>query len=288
MFDWMTAIGQQDQSLEAQLARQDMAKKLQLLQQVAGDIEQKRQFGQRQKLDERQLDEQTAYRKSQQEATAQARAEAAKRAEVDDKRSRFSAIERTLKPGSAISQSEMPLMEEFGIGRNFTADPKDPLKFVYEAEEAKRLLTQAESQERLRQAQEARAQEDQKLQREANERARKEDERRAQAAQRAQQNHDRKQKALDTMAEAWPPQLRTKANRLAMEAAKGVEDNTWTGMDPGELAQKKMEAVEQVYAKVDAEFRQMKAMPPRVPAGNTVSGGRAGGSGKKYEIVKVE
>lgn len=263
MIDWLQALGQQDQSLEAMLARRDMTKHLKLLTDLAAEKAQREQFAQRQSLDERQLEEQTNYRKSVQEATAQERAAAAERARIDDERQQYQAIIQRLKPGMNITQAEMPIMEKFGQAGQFEADPNDPLRFVYMRQEGERLAAKAKQDEELELERERRAEEAAKRDQERLRLAQQEEERRQQREQRAAKAFEQKQKQLDTRAQNWPPHMRAKAAAKAKRAADGVSSGFFE--DKADLARKQQLAIEQVYDEIDAEVRALTHQPPALP-----------------------
>lgn len=219
---WTTALGMQDDSIEGMLARRDQSQNLRQaasVQQMAID---KEEFKQQQDMRRQELLENVRLREAQQEATNAYREEQKLERERDNERGLYSNITSGRKPGDRIGKSALDLIAkmEGGIG-DYTVDPNDPLQHIYKAEEAKRILAKAESDERIRAAQEKRAIEDQAMQRKqlelqqkAAERAEKDQQRKDSDEQRKKDRHTAAMDKLRKDAETVPPHLRPQFNKL--------------------------------------------------------------------------
>jgi len=283
--DWLTALGSADQSLEANLARRDVSKLQQLLMAAAQEKTQKEQFGEKMELERKSLTEQMALRRQAQEAMQLERDKQATERDVDNRRQRAFGIHGTLQPGGSIAQTEMPLMQEFGLEKDFSPDEADPLKFVYQAEQFKQKLAQAESQETIRQKAEERAQQAQILQQKAAERdekrlqmAQKDQERRNQAEQRNQEKHRQNMQKLNKQAtDDVPVHLRPQFNKLVEDKIKENEPG-WFDFTSEAYGREQAirEALDEIKKLVPGAVKATPASPPAPTApGN-----------KKYKIIR--
>lgn len=268
---WTTALGMQDDSIEGMLARRDQSQNLRQLATVEQQAIDKEEFKQSQQLEREKLLENVRLRQQQQEATEVYRQQQQAERDADNKRSQYSSLTSGRKPGDRIGKSALDLIGEFEGGTgDYMADPNDPLQFIYKAEEAKRLLAKAESDERLRAAQEKRANEDQAMQRKqlelqqrAAERADKDQARKETDEQRKRDRHTAAMAKLQKDAETLPAHLRPQFNKLVDDLVKEGQP-AWYDFQS--------EAVGREKAMSEALDRIRKQVPGAIsvpPLGNT-------------------
>lgn len=263
---WGTALGAQDDSIEGMLAKRDMTKQIQMLAQLAKQQEDTRQFNAGHQLDRQQLIENVRLRQAQQEATQQQREEMTRERERDNKRGLYGQMTSGRKPGDRVGKSALDVIAEFEGGTgDYAPDPNDPLQFIYKAEEAKRLLAKAESDERMRQAAEKRAQEDQarqrkqfELQQKAAERAEKEEQRRAKEFEMKEEKFVKQQAEIQKRVEALPVHLRPAVKARAEQKIKDAK--TLNPLDDDRLSAAKAWA--EAAMEVEQEARKNGQMPP--------------------------
>lgn len=276
MIDWVSALAAQDQSLEGLMAKQDLSKKIALLNDVVRTKQQKtiaddsraeksREFDIRQKelgeiRDER-LSRQATIDKDRQDTM---------------KRTRYNTIHDNLKPGDRMKRGpDFDLMGEFGTGGQFEADPNDPDAMIYQRHQFEQGQAKLKLDEELRKAQEGREKERLKLAQDADKRAQHDEDRRAKAAERSAKLFEQKQAAMNEKLATMPPELRA---QVAKEQATFLKTNTQGMMEDDATYQERIHAAfEGILNKTEADAVAAGRMKPRVPVvqprGNAAGGG---------------
>lgn len=264
---WSTALGAQDQSLEAQMARRDVSKLQNMLLNVSKEGENRRQFGEEQKFKEKQLEETSALRKSQQEYLQHERQAAAERARIDDTRQNYTALTSGQKPGMSYTASQMPLIREHGREADYEQNPNDPNRFIYMRHEAERLAAKAKQDEELEIAREKRQQEAQKIAQAQLELSRKAGERADKDAERRDKAYDARQRAIDAKANELTITGRQKVAAKVRDIEKAIQPGgglfgVFGGLAPEDAMTKKMDMIESLYNEELDKERKFKGMPP--------------------------
>jgi hypothetical protein len=276
-FDWNTVINSQDQSLEAILARQDMSKNMQMLQQVKQEAERQRsnqvdesQRATQLKQQNEQHVESVKYRQQQDEKSDE-------RARVDDERARFSTSIQGRTPGQVYDKAHMDLEGKYGNPQEYEQDPKDSNKFIYRRHEGERIIAKAKQDEEIELQQRADAKERLKLAQEENARQReeldlrrKDEQRKVDRAAQLKQAHEQRMKKIVADAGKLPAMFGQQFNKLTEDI---MEENKagWLGLgEEGAFA-----------ARESAAAEALRRLQSKVP-GNVSApplGGRGAGPG---------
>lgn len=147
--DWLAALSTQDQSFEAQLAKRDLSKKIALLQDIAQQAEQRRQFGQRQGLDERQLAAHIEENKARMAEAQATQAELKRAREIDDARQQVG--QDLAAPAGTIIRDPQAVsrLRKAGVGDRLSPEIVGPQPegatpgYVLDAQEAQRKADEA-------------------------------------------------------------------------------------------------------------------------------------------------
>lgn len=270
---WTTALGMQDDSIEGMLARRDQSQNLRQLAGVQQQAIDKEEFRQQQDMRRQELLENVRLREAQQDATNAYREQQQAERAADNERSQYSSLTSGRKPGDRIGKSALDLIGKFEGGTgDYSVDPNDPLQHIYKAEEAKRILAKAESDERIRAAQEKRAIEDQAMQRKqlelqqkAAERAEKDQARKESDEQRKRDRHTAAMTKLKKDAEAVPPHLRPQFNKLVEDL---ITESQPAWYDFQSEAMGREQAMQKALEKINKQIPGAIQVPP--PTGATV------------------
>lgn len=261
MVDWINALSAQDKSLEGMMARRNLQPQLESLARIAQEKERQRiaqeQHAAEMAAAEKERQEALAFRRQQQEQMNRER-------ETDNKRQRYSIVQGNLKPGDRMRRGpDFDLMNEFGTGTQFEADPNDPDSFIYRKAEYDQLQAKLKTEQELEKAREKRAQRDQQLQEQAEKRAQAEEKRREQREQRASQQFERRQQALDKQLSAMPVEIRNQAAKEAQVITSSMEQGMFE--DDAEYRARVHQAIAEAYDRHEQKAIAAGLMSPKTP-----------------------
>lgn len=222
--DWINGLASQDQSIESLMAKQSLQKSLGPLIDVAGLAQQK----QRNEQDRAEKAQEFAVRQAEVSETHRKAEEDRKQAEEDRKiaakQSRYNVIHDNLKPGDRVPKGpDANLISEFSTGGQLTDDPNDPTQLIYQEAAFKQAQLKAETDAKLKKAQDQREAEGLALRKEQNDREKEVAKRQADAAKRAQQTFDEKHKEQSSAVEKLDPLTR---GLVLKEDAAWLKNNT--------------------------------------------------------------
>jgi hypothetical protein len=262
--DWIAARAEQDQSMEALLAKRNLERQMGQLLDVARASEQQRSNRADEENRAKNLTEQAEYRKAVQAQTAAERDRMQREREIDNKRARYSAGAARRKPGDRIIDPQVLAdIQEFEGSDQLTPDEKDPTARIYRKHEFEQEQLKLKQQEEIRKAQEARAKEDQAMQREQLKLSQDAAKRAEQREQRAQKDAERRQKALDAKLQELPGTLKQQAAKEAQMVAKSISQGMFESDE--EYAAKVHAAIDQVYSRVREQAVASGLLPPNSP-----------------------
>lgn len=304
--DWLTTLGVADQSLEAQLARRDLSKKLAMVKDLAEMTQRKRVTDQEMGLREKALEEQGLLRRATQAQTQAYRDEMTRRANVDDERQDYNTLsdnlQRQVANGVAptLDEKSATLMRKHGEGGAITDrqiagsppgegdDSQMQFEHVYRQHEADVAASKAKMAEQIKAEQEKRAKRDQqiqerelKLREDAATRAENEEKRKQAREKDRQQAVNDKRKQLDASLKKLPPQLgpavKKRAEEIISQRSSILDMLPWAD---------KEDSVTDAWIEAYTEVADKAAKQGIIPAGPGPavqpgpSGGRGGGSGQ--------
>lgn len=224
-FDWLSALGAQDQSIESSMARSSMLKEMEPLLRAKALQQQQAQEEAQQAERQREFDIRTQETQAQRDETKRLREQAEANRKLTERRNRYNTAHDNMKPGDRLPKDAeaVALEQEFVPGNQFEPDPNDPEHYViyrkHEYDIARAAADRKIAEDAIR---EKRAAEAEALRVKADKRAEAEEGRRVEREKRAQATFDRRQKMLDDQVKKLPPVLAQQANREMADAKKAM------------------------------------------------------------------
>lgn len=244
--DWLTALATQDQSFEAQLAKRDLGKKIALLQDIAQQAEQRRQFGQRQGLDERQLTAHIEATKAQREDTKATQDELKRARAIDDERQQVNQY-LAAPPGTVFRDpNAVRAMRKAGVGDRLAPETTGPQpegatpSYILDRQEAETKFENAQRAERHQQELEKDARARLGLAQQASDRAAREETQRNKERDTRIKANEARTKALNEKADQMLPGYKEAATAEVNRVLKQME------IDPSALEQLRGLTTEQI------------------------------------------
>lgn len=279
--DWIAANAMQDQSLEAQLAQRDLAKKMQLALQVAGQAEHRRQFDTQTQEHGREFDLRQAELKATREENQRNRDLLEENRQSDNLRADVSQLIGA-KPGTVYrTGGAVEKIQKGGAGDRLTQDKADPTAYVLDKQEAERAALKEEAEAKARKLAEEHTRELMKLEQDREARATREEDQRNKDRDQVRKIREQKFKDAQTRSQAevdsipvhLRPAVKARATQIIAEGSKW-----WDPLDAD------VNAAEAWIAAAREIKEKNKITTP--PVSNSAGKGTGAGSGVK--VTRIE